>query len=130
MTYAGIPLGEHHQYAVWVSYAEVYNEKTFDLLDISLPTPSSSANSSFSGGGVSALGLGSKLLGGNTVKRKALSIKSDKNNKGKYISGLREVRVFSAQEARAVLRKGQQGRRVFSTLLNRSEFCLLVTDEN
>lgn len=117
-----VHLDDRHQYSIWVSFAEVYNEKAFDLLDGPTGASSSSASSSFSGGSLGlGLGLGgSRLLPGSTVKRKALSIKSDKSGTGKYISGLREIRVFNAQEARAVLRKGQQSRRVFSTLLNKS----------
>lgn len=71
-----------------------------------------------------------------TVKRKALALKQDKLASHKYVHGLKEIRVFSAdvclplpscmrlmleiKEARAVLRKGQNSRRVYSTLLNAS----------
>ena len=59
------------------------------------------------------------------LTRKALPVKpcppSDSDGTdgaGKYIAGLRQIRVRSAQEAKALLKLGQLHRRVFGTLAN------------
>lgn len=117
------------EYSIWVSYAEIYNEKIYDLLEAPLPTPSLSTSSTtghtmlglFSAGGAKAKAM---FKGVSTVKRNALSLKQDKTVAGggtgtKYVAGMKEVRVHSAEEARAILDRGQQNRRVFSTLANR-----------
>ena len=72
---------------MWASYAEVYNEKVYDLFDTS-------------------------------DKRKALSLKSDRQAGNKYIHGLKEVRIWSNDDAQSVYQKGQVNRQVFSTRLN------------
>lgn len=107
---------------MWVSYAEVYNEKVFDLLgaacsDTDKPAPggllycpkfAALANTQSS-----STDFNKPLL----VKRKALTLKNDPEG-GKYISGLREVRVRNVGEARAVIKMGQINRHVFGTLAN------------
>ena len=153
---AVVEVSDAYDYAIWGSYAEIYNEKIYDLLDSpnasSVPPPSPHSNPRLgwvslppsppcpspplASSAVSTTSVGS---GGN-VKRKALSLKHDKDGVNKYVSGLTEVRIWSAagmigrlslpptaltfgsvpQEARTVLRKGQINRRVFSTLLNRT----------
>ena len=82
-----LPLLRNYEYSVWVSYAEVYNEKVYDLFDTS-------------------------------EKRKALSLKADRQAGNKYLSGLREIRIWSNEDAQSVLQKGQFSRQVFSTRLN------------
>lgn len=63
------------------------------------------------------------------LTRKALTLKScppsdtglpagDASNAGKYVAGLRQIRVKSAAEAKALLKLGQMHRRVFGTLAN------------
>lgn len=123
-----VPVDEGCEYSVWISYAEVYNEKVYDLLDAQTLTPSSSANSlhSFTASLAEQVKQAAQHLtkaaavGGGTVKRKALSLKHDKANGNKYIAGLTEVRVWTADEGKTLLRKGQINRSVFSTLANRT----------
>ncbi|GAA6062896.1 hypothetical protein JCM10212_002118 [Sporobolomyces blumeae] len=111
-------------------HSEIYNEKIYDLLDSPLPAPAASTSSTASTGGSSMFSgfLGAKSLFGKfpTVKRSALSLKSGQggvtNPMGqtvKVVAGMKEIQVHSAEEARAVLAKGQANRRVFSTLANR-----------
>ncbi|WVR07361.1 hypothetical protein IAU60_004402 [Kwoniella sp. DSM 27419] len=132
-----VKVDRNFSYAVFVSYAEVYNEKIFDLLDSVLPsappTPGpgrnrltntalprashtfglqSAVNSSFN---LAALANG----GAGVLKRHALSLKNDPEGNGKYIAGLKDVRVRSREEALAVFRSGQSARQVFGTLANR-----------
>jgi kinesin family protein 20 len=99
-------LDRNHEYTVWLSYAEVYNERVYDLL-----APSSRPATP----GVAPL-----------LARKALPLKSSPPGDawdsdaaaGKYADGLRHVRVQGAAQAKAVLRLGQLHRRVFGTLAN------------
>ncbi|EIW67429.1 hypothetical protein TREMEDRAFT_33924 [Tremella mesenterica DSM 1558] len=121
-------------YAVFVSYAEVYNEKIFDLLESVLPSSSSPTSSTFQPAGMkrttSTVGLSNHVAssmalaamangGAGVLKRHALSLKNDPEGNGKYIAGLNEIRVRTREEALAVLRAGQRARQVFGTLANR-----------
>ncbi|GAA5991219.1 hypothetical protein JCM10908_006590 [Rhodotorula pacifica] len=116
-----------YDYAVMVSYSEVYNEKIYDLLDSPLPSapPSTPAAASSHGGGGMFKGLFKNFT---TVKRSALSLKADKSapaaasgqSAPKVVGGLKEIKVSSAEEAHNVLARGQSHRRVFSTLANRA----------
>ncbi|GAA5917568.1 hypothetical protein JCM6882_001981 [Rhodosporidiobolus microsporus] len=126
-----VPVNEGYEYALFVSYSEIYNEKIYDLLESPLPAPapsSSSMTSTSTGGGGMLKGLFRNFT---TVKRSALSLKAEKSaapatpgagERGpvKVVGGLREVRVSSADEAHRVLLQGQSNRRVFSTLANRA----------
>ncbi|OXB36630.1 hypothetical protein LQV05_005399 [Cryptococcus neoformans] len=133
-----VKVDKNFSYAVFISYAEVYNEKIFDLLEAVLPASAPSAstlsrpratydkfprtshmqgipsvlNSSFN---MAAMANG----GGGVLKRQALSLKNDPNGNGKYIAGLKDVRVRTREEALAVFRSGQNARQVFGTLANR-----------
>jgi hypothetical protein len=133
-----INVDRNYEYSVFVSYAEIYNEKIFDLLaSESLTSESSGMSRSGSAQSLSRslqakplpkylsallpksfsshLGFGSSgstsNMSGSTgpggeipgsITRKALSLKSDPLTNGKFVSGLREIRVRSAQEGRAV----------------------------
>lgn len=107
-----IPVDHNYEYTIWLSYAEVYNEKIYDLLE------------SVKGDGTKigdVLGRKSLLL-----KRKALALKpspasdaADSGATGKYISGLRQFRVHSAAQAKGLVKLGQLHRRVFGTVANR-----------
>lgn len=89
--------------------AEVYNEKIYDLLSSPASTPSiASSTHSSTPTSVLQAGLGFlsvKAKGGffksfQTVKRNALTLKADKvgaGGMGKYVAGMREVRVHNAQ---------------------------------
>ena len=57
-------------------------------------------------------------LGQGGVKRKALTLKNDSDASGKYVAGLKEIRVWSREEAQAVVAMGQINRQVFGTLAN------------
>ncbi|RXK38129.1 hypothetical protein M231_04590 [Tremella mesenterica] len=127
-------MDRNFSYAVFVSYAEVYNEKIFDLLESVLPSPSSPTSSTFQPAGMkrttSTVGLSNHVAssmalaamangGAGVLKRHALSLKNDPEGNGKYIAGLNEIRVRTREEALAVLRAGQRARQVFGTLANR-----------
>lgn len=122
-------LDDGSEYSVWVSVAEIYNEKVYDLLDSCTVSPSSSSSSlhSFTASLAEQVKQAAQHLqkaatgsASGVVKRKALSLKHDRSNGHKYISGLTELRVWSAEEAKSLLRKGQINRSVFSTLANRT----------
>ncbi|KAI0308027.1 P-loop containing nucleoside triphosphate hydrolase protein [Multifurca ochricompacta] len=104
-----LKIDRNYEYSIWLSYAEVYNEKIYDLL----------TNVEGDGGGSSR---SQPIL----LTRKALAMKpappSDNPDSdgpvGKYISGLTHVRVNSAKEAKKMITLGQLHRRVFGTLAN------------
>ncbi|KAJ7823570.1 kinesin-like protein [Mycena olivaceomarginata] len=107
-----LKVDRNYEYTIWLSYAEVYNEKVYDLLDNVQDT---------STGGIPRSNSGKSLL----LTRKALSLKpsppaesADSGIAGKYISGLRQFRVHSASQAKALVKLGQLHRRVFGTLAN------------
>ncbi|ORX38676.1 P-loop containing nucleoside triphosphate hydrolase protein [Kockovaella imperatae] len=125
-----ITIDKNYGYAVFVSYAEVYNEKIFDLLDAVLPNSSSqltsTKSSSSNARSSSAWALSSSLSlaalangGGGVLKRRALALKNDPDGNGKYVAGLNEVRVRTRDEALSIFRAGQRARQVFGTLANR-----------
>ncbi|KAG8787929.1 hypothetical protein FRC16_001489 [Serendipita sp. 398] len=125
-----ISIDKNYEYAVWVSYVEVYNEKIFDLLsgvdslnsnDLPRSQTISGAMSSYANLAAlaSSTNSGSTATGpAVTLHRRALGLKNSPDGLGKYVHGLREVRVRNAQEAKAVLRIGIVNRRVFGTLSN------------
>ncbi|SAL95816.1 hypothetical protein [Absidia glauca] len=81
------------EYGIWVSFAEIYNEKVYDLLE----SPSKKQ-----------------------TKRPSLPLKYEYRSGYKYVAGLKNVRVKTAKEAYTVIQKGQQNRVVFSTQMNQS----------
>ncbi|KAH9509612.1 hypothetical protein Btru_044008 [Bulinus truncatus] len=78
-------------FGVWVSFAEIYNENIFDLLE---PMPSKK-----------------------NAKRQGLKICDDKNG-NPYIKGLKEINVESADEAYKLLTIGQRNLQTACTKLN------------
>ncbi|WVF72614.1 hypothetical protein IAT40_007432 [Kwoniella sp. CBS 6097] len=132
-----VKVDRNFSYAVFVSYAEVYNEKIFDLLDAVLPSapstpgvgrgrvtnnglPRASNTFGLSGALNSSFNLAAMANGGGGIlKRHALSLKNDPEGNGKYIAGLKDVRVRTREEALAVFRSGQSARQVFGTIANR-----------
>ncbi|PWN37267.1 kinesin-domain-containing protein [Meira miltonrushii] len=129
-----VKIDRNYRYSVWVSYVEVYNEKIFDLLDAAPPASSSSMprSSSFFGGltrsdsmrgsnwTLAANAGGSDANGPIYLQRKPLSLKNDIEAGGKFVSGLQEIRIHSPAEARELMRRGQENRRVFATMANRA----------
>ncbi|CAO3631310.1 unnamed protein product [Mucor hiemalis] len=85
-----VPIDEHFEYGIWVSFAEIYTEKIYDLL----------------------------VKPDRHSKRKALSLKYEYSSGHKYIYGLKEVKVKSIQEAYAILFEGQKNRAEYSTITN------------
>ena len=129
-TAESVKVDKNYSYAIFVSYAEVYNEKIFDLLDAVLPSTSTPLPAPKSNGNLarpsSGWPLSSSLSlaalangGGGVLKRRALALKNDPEGNGKYVAGLNEVRVRTRDEALAIFRAGQQARQVFGTLANR-----------
>lgn len=138
-----LPVDSSFTYSLWVSYAEVYNESIYDLLDSPNSTlaPSSASISSIGSGGGVFSGWGGKLKAfvgtKTTFKRGALSLKMDETTGHQYVQGIQEIRVanaevrpppsllskqanrFDAQEARELLVAGQANRKFCSTLANR-----------
>jgi hypothetical protein len=86
-----IAIDENYEYGIWVSFAEIYTEKIYDLL---VPPDRLSR------------------------KRKALALKYEYTSGHKYIAGLKEVKVKSIQEAYAILLEGQKNRAEYSTITN------------
>ena len=117
-----VKVDRNYSYCVWLSYAEIYNEKVYDLLenvkdDSVIPNAGSNSRSA-------PANLPQPLR----VTRKALQLKSCPRSdsdpsigpsSGKYVDGLRQFRVQSASQAKALLKLGQIHRRVFGTLANR-----------
>ncbi|ESK95537.1 kinesin-like protein kif23 [Moniliophthora roreri MCA 2997] len=109
-----LKLDRNYEYSIWLSYAEVYNEKVYDLLETVKNGPQDNP--------IPRSGSAPSLV----FTRTALPLKPspstdspDSDIKGRYISGLRQFRVNSASEARALVKLGQIHRRVFGTLANR-----------
>ncbi|KAI0274873.1 P-loop containing nucleoside triphosphate hydrolase protein [Gloeopeniophorella convolvens] len=104
-----LKVDRNYEYSVWLSYAEVYNEKIYDLLN-----------------DVEDVGAGASRSQPILLTRKALAMKPSPPSDnldgdgpaGKYISGLTQARVGSAKEAKKLVKLGQLHRRVFGTLAN------------
>ncbi|KAG0310015.1 hypothetical protein BGZ99_000716 [Dissophora globulifera] len=88
-------------YSVWVSCAEVYLEKIYDLLAEPPKSPI-------------------PLLGPMDTKRPSLTLKTDASTGQKYVHGQKEIKVKTVDEALLVLRAGLRQRQVFTTLLNKA----------
>ncbi|PKI84137.1 hypothetical protein MVES_002007 [Malassezia vespertilionis] len=86
------------RYSVWLSYVEVYNEKLYDLL--CMPNAGAACDE-------------------HVAQRRPLVLKSEVESGGKYVGGLKEIKVSNIAEARELLRRGQENRTVFSTMANR-----------
>lgn len=115
-----IKLDRNYEYSVWLSYAEVYNEKVYDLLaEVTEDTSRSQIPRS-----KTSIQVAHPLL----LTRKALTVKpspasdaldeSGSTSAGKYVAGLRYFRVTSATQAKTIVKLGQLHRRVFGTLAN------------
>jgi len=104
-----LKVDRNYEYSIWLSYAEVYNEKIYDLLI-----------------NVEDAGPGSSRSQPILLTRKALSLKTPppsdnldaEGPSGKYVSGLTHVRADNAEEAKELIKLGQLHRRVFGTLAN------------
>lgn len=103
-----VEVNPDYRYSVWVSYVEVYNEKLYDLLESPtqslLTRPDRSENESTMP----------------APTRRPLLLKSEAESGGKYVGGLKEIKVSSIHEARELIRCGLENRSVFGTMANRS----------
>ncbi|POW14338.1 hypothetical protein PSTT_03071, partial [Puccinia striiformis] len=123
-----LPIDSSVEFGIWISYAEVYNEKVYDLLDTMIESSSSSGATfqSFTANLADQVKNAAHLLHtkasntGGVIKRKPLTLKHDKTSGNKYVHGLTEIRVKTAEEAKILLRRGQVNRTVFSTYANRT----------
>ncbi|KAJ1650397.1 hypothetical protein IWQ61_008791 [Dispira simplex] len=136
------------EYAVWVSYAEIYNEYIYDLLDLKTlitgtavpnevapngsrvdsPEPSAASKRATrrkhqgSGVGISNDNVGSQINVMDPVTMspsKRTTLKIRTNpDDDYYLEGITEVRVHTLEDALAVLAHGQRHRTANSTLLN------------
>ncbi|XP_071479037.1 uncharacterized protein [Diadema antillarum] len=79
------------KFSIWVSFAEIYNEYTYDLLE---PLPKEKK-----------------------VRRQALKLAEDKHG-SIYIKGLKEIQVSNADEAYRILKIGQRNLSIAATKLN------------
>ncbi|KAJ7596754.1 kinesin-like protein [Mycena floridula] len=107
-----LKVDRNYDYTIWISYAEVYNEKVYDLLDSLQDSRPAIPRS----GSDKTLHLTRQAL---PLRPSPASDGVDSDVRGKYIAGLRQFRVKSASEAKALLKMGQLHRRVFGTLANR-----------
>ncbi|EAU93227.2 kinesin-like protein KIF23 [Coprinopsis cinerea okayama7 len=112
-----VEVDRNYEYTVWLSYAEVYNEKVYDLL--------ASAKDDETRVDSPAPRAGQHKIP--TLTRQALTLRPsppadnpDTDITGKYISGLRQFRVTSAAQAKSLVKIGQLHRRVFGTLANQA----------
>jgi len=88
------PVDEDMQYAVFVSYVEIYNNYTYDLLDV-------------------------PKMDIVTGKQKLVSkILREDSYRNMYVHGVTEVEVKSPEEALEAFNRGQKQRSVSATLLN------------
>ncbi|KAJ8083705.1 hypothetical protein PM082_002471 [Marasmius tenuissimus] len=111
-----IKLDRNHEYSIWLSYAEVYNEKVYDLLETVRNQPHEGESQIPRSGSAASLVLTRTAL---PLKPSPSADGGDGSVSGKYIAGLRQFRVTSAAEAKALVKLGQLHRRVFGTLANR-----------
>ena len=110
-----VQVDRNYEYSVWVSYAEIYNEKVYDLL-ASVKGESYEPEGSSRGSNGKPIVLTRKAL---TLRPSPPSDSPDLETRGKYIDGLRQFQVSSAAEAKSLVTLGQLHRRVFGTLANR-----------
>ncbi len=82
-------------YAVWISFAEIYNENIYDLLEKIPPVKRK----------------------GDRPKRNPLKLAEDKNG-SIYVKGLKEIKVNSADEAYQVMMIGRKNLHFAATRLN------------
>ncbi|KAH9912258.1 kinesin-domain-containing protein [Epithele typhae] len=110
-----LTLDRNYEHTIWLSYAEVYNEKVYDLFSALESGQTPSTPQASSGIPPSPLLLTRKAL---TVKPSPAGDGDGDSTPGKYVAGLRQIHVRSATEAKELLRIGQLHRRVFGTLAN------------
>jgi kinesin family member 20 len=108
-----LQVDRNYTHSIWLSYIEVYNEKVYDLLAATAASPTKF--DSRSGPTSSTLLLSRKAL---AMKPSPPSDCDGSQGAGRYISGLRQIRVHSASQAKALLKRGQLHRKVFGTLAN------------
>ncbi|TFK41288.1 P-loop containing nucleoside triphosphate hydrolase protein [Crucibulum laeve] len=111
-----LKVDRNYEYTIWLSYAEVYNEKVYDLLASVKDGSNINANGTVPGAANKSLLLTRQAL---PLRPSPASDNMDSDANGKYIAGLRQFRVHSTSQAKALVKLGQLHRRVFGTLANR-----------
>jgi kinesin family protein 20 len=110
-----LKVDRNYEYTIWISYAEVYNEKVYDLLTSVREDSSVAPDGSHSRTANKSLVLARTAL---PLRPSPPSDNLDSSINGKYIAGLRQFRVHSAAQAKSLVKLGQLHRRVFGTLAN------------
>jgi hypothetical protein len=87
-------------YSIWISCAEIFSERIYDLLAAPSVPPVRSINST-------------------DPKRPQLFLTTDNATHQKYIQDLREVNVRTLEEAMTVLRAGYRQRQLYAALTNK-----------
>ncbi|KAF9905685.1 hypothetical protein EC991_001359 [Linnemannia zychae] len=95
-----VPLPEGMSYSIWMSCAEIYSEKIYDLL----ATPSSPP---------------ARSISSKDPKRPQLFLTTDNATNQKYVQELQQIRVTTLEEAMVVLRAGYRQRQLYSALTNK-----------
>ncbi|KAL4402046.1 microtubule motor protein [Malassezia pachydermatis] len=108
-----LDIDKDYRYSIWVSYVEVYNEKLYDLFEMPMSSLLTRMDTRREYGT-------SEADAKQAPTRRPLLLKSEVESGGKYVGGLKEIKVSSIQEARDLIRCGQENRSVFSTMANRS----------
>ncbi|XP_066491552.1 kinesin-like protein KIF23 isoform X2 [Tiliqua scincoides] len=99
---------EDNVYSVFVSYAEIYNNYCYDLLDETVFDPIKPKWN----------GCGTPLRSTDFMLPQSKTLREDQNH-NMYIAGCTEVEVKSMEEAFEVFWRGQKKRRIAHTQLNR-----------
>jgi hypothetical protein len=87
-------------YSIWMSCAEIYSEKRYDLL----ATPS---------------GPPVRSISSTDPKRPQLFLTTDNATHQKYVQELQQIKVTTLEEAMIVLRAGYRQRQLYSALTNK-----------
>ncbi|KAF9134585.1 hypothetical protein BGW39_006525 [Mortierella sp. 14UC] len=95
-----VSLPEGMSYSIWMSCAEIYSEKIYDLLATPSRPPVRSTSST-------------------DPKRPQLFLTTDNATHQKYVQELQQVKVTTLEEAMIVLRAGYRQRQLYSALTNK-----------
>ena len=115
----GSASGIGQEWAVSVTYVEIYNEAIYDLLSTVGTDQSSSVLGSTTGGAVNKKrgGAAAASQAGGAFSREQLSILRDREGRG-FVSGARQITVSSTEAVFSVLAEGAQNKTHAETALN------------
>ena len=110
--------GIGQEWAVSVTYVEIYNEAIYDLLSTVGTEQSSAALGSTAGGAANKKrGVAATSQPGGAFSREQLSILRDREGRG-FVSGARQITVSSTEAVFSVLAEGAQNKTHAETALN------------